>query len=40
MLGWTIVGMAAIVNVGLLIGSLGSLVSCDRSEFEQFEGIE
>ena len=37
-LGWAIVSMAAVINVGLFIGSLIFLAS--GQSFEQFSGIE
>lgn len=37
-IGWAIVGMAIVVNVGLFIGSLIFLAS--GLSFEQFRGIE
>jgi hypothetical protein len=38
LVGWAIVGMAVVVNVGLFIGSVIFLAS--GQSFEQFRGIE
>ena len=38
LVGWMIVGMAIILNVGLFVGSLVFLAS--GQSFEQFSGIE
>ena len=38
LVGWTIVGLAVVVNIGLFIGSLIFLAS--GQSFEQFKGIE